>query len=70
MDELKVTLKQRHKLGMTESEVKDAMFQVFIHWMRGQTVAIHPKNGKPLNYKWDVRRFIEGMIKNQPIVLD
>ena len=57
-----IVMKQSHKLGMSEEDVKDALFSLFEVWHTGQTYAIHPKTGKPLYYKHDVAAYI-GMIE-------
>lgn len=41
---------------MTETEVREALWQSFLRWMRGQTVGLGD-NGKVDYYKHDVQKF-------------
>lgn len=51
-------MKQSHKIGMTEEDVKEALFSIFEEWMGRQTVGVHPKTGETLYYRHDVENFM------------
>jgi hypothetical protein len=54
---------------MNEQQVKDKLFELFLKWMRGQTVS-QDENGQTNYYDGDVRIYIKAMSRLNPTPFD
>jgi hypothetical protein len=54
-----------------EAEVRSLLeayggsWEMFIEWMKGQTVSGDPETGETIYYPWDVAKFVRGLLNEK-----